>query len=173
MSVNRKPELYVFNGFFMAMRSKFIGKDKEIRCYVVEWDPLELSWSSFRCDVLGATDPTEAPKNSIRRSILDQYRQLGLDAEPNKSDNGVHASASPFEGLAEKMNWLNLDLEYDKFGRALLDSGLTKERIEEWSKDPQIQVSESNTGSVFDTLEDMNVQDCVMKLIALNKFNLA
>jgi hypothetical protein len=71
------------------------------------------------------------------------------------------------------MNWLNLDLEYDKFGRALLDSGLTKERIEEWSKDPQIQVSESNTGSVFDTLEDMNVQDCVMKLIALNKFNLA
>jgi hypothetical protein len=172
MSVNKKPELYVFNGFFMAMRSKFIGNDKEIRCYVVEWDPAELSWSSFRCDVLGATDPTEAPKHSIRGSILDQYRQLGLDSEPNKSDNGVHASASPFEGLAEKMNWLNLDLEYDKLGKTLLESGISKQRILEWSKDPQIHVSESTTRSVFDTLEDMNVQECVNKLIALNKLNL-
>jgi len=171
MSVNRKPELYVFNGFFMAMRSKFVGDDKEIRCYVVEWDPAELTWSSFRNSVLGPTDPTEAPKQSIRRTILDQYRQLGLSSEPNKSDNGVHASASPFEGLAEKMNWLNLDLEYDALGKTLLDVGLTRSRIEEWSKDPQIQVSDSSRGSVFDELEDLDVQACVNKLIELNRLN--
>lgn len=51
-SVNGHPELYVFNGFFMAMRSKFIG-DKSIHCYVVEWDRSVLSWASFRNEILG------------------------------------------------------------------------------------------------------------------------
>lgn len=52
MSVHGKPELYVFNAFFMAMRSKFIG-DNSIHCYVVEWDQSTLSWSSFRNEILG------------------------------------------------------------------------------------------------------------------------
>jgi len=60
MSVNGKPELYVFNAFFMTMRSKYVGKDKKIRCFVVEWDPHVLSSSSFRRDILGPTDPREA-----------------------------------------------------------------------------------------------------------------
>lgn len=171
VSVNQKPELYVFNAFFMAMRSKFVGDDKEIRCYVVEWDPEELSWASFRQKVLGPTDPTEAPPQSIRRMILDQYKSLGLSSEPNKSDNGVHASASAFEGLAEKMNWLNLDPEYDSFGKLLLDSGLSKSRILEWAKDPQVRTSESNFGSIFDELEELDAIDCVRKLIALNRLD--
>jgi len=29
----------------------------------------------------------------------------GMAAPPNTSDNCVHASASPLEGLAERMNW--------------------------------------------------------------------
>lgn len=32
-------------------------------------------------------------------------------------DNGVHASASPFEGLAERMNWLEQPMESDAFGK--------------------------------------------------------
>ena len=56
--------------------------------------------------VLGATDPTQAAAGSLRRQILERWRELGLKAEPNVGDNGVHASASPFEGLAERMNWI-------------------------------------------------------------------
>ena len=52
-SVNGKPDLYVFNAFFMAMRSKFVGEENAIHCYVVEWDPSKLSWASFRNDILG------------------------------------------------------------------------------------------------------------------------
>jgi hypothetical protein len=37
--------------------------------------------------------------------ILRDWENLGLAYVPNVGDNGVHASASPFEGLAEKMNW--------------------------------------------------------------------
>ena len=53
ISDNDKPEVYVFNAFFMSMRSKFVGEGKAIHCYVVEWDPRDLSWSSFRNDILG------------------------------------------------------------------------------------------------------------------------
>lgn len=167
----QQPELYVFNAFFMAMRSKFVEPDKEIRCYVVEWDPEELSWASFRQNVLGSTDPTEAPPQSIRRMILEQYKSLGLDDEPTTSDNGVHASASAFEGLAEKMNWLNLDPEYDAFGKLLLDSGLTKERISEYAKDPQVKISETSSGSIFDELEELDAPACIQKLLSLNQLN--
>ncbi len=52
ISMNDKPELYVFNAFFMAMRVKFVG-DNSIHCYVVEWDPSRLPWSAFRSKILG------------------------------------------------------------------------------------------------------------------------
>ena len=46
-----------------------------------------------------------------------RYSDLGLDSEPNVGDNGVHASASPFEGLFERMNWVGADIESDGFGK--------------------------------------------------------
>ena len=39
-------------------------------------------------------------------------------------DNGVHASASPFEALAERSNWLRASISKDAFGKALLASGI-------------------------------------------------
>lgn len=53
-----------------------------------------------------AADPTQAVAGSLRRQILDNWKELGLQSEPNVGDNGVHASASPFEALAERMNWV-------------------------------------------------------------------
>jgi hypothetical protein len=164
--------LYVFNAFFMSMRSKFVGKNDSIHCYEVVWDPTHLSWSDFRSKVLGPTDPNEAPVGSLRRTILDNYQSLGLAAVPNKGDNGVHASASPFEGLAEKINWLRRPLESDDFGKALLAAGLHKATIEQWSVDPQVIISENGSkGSVFDALEDLDAEDCIAKLVQLNDWN--
>ncbi len=53
VSVKDQPALYVFNAFFMTMRSKFVGEANSIHCYVVEWDPAKLSWSDFRNKLLG------------------------------------------------------------------------------------------------------------------------
>ena len=91
-----------------------------------------------------------------------------MDSVPNKGDNGVHASASPFEGLAEKNNWLGIDVASDKFGKALLDAGLSEETIKEWSVDPRVTLPGGEKGSVFDALEDMDVADCLSKLVELN-----
>ena len=117
------------------------------------------------------TDPAEAPKGSIRRTILEDYKALGLKSEPNKGDNGVHASASPFEGLAERNNWLNINIEDDPFGAALVAGGLSKSTIVDWCKDPQVQLTDTDRGSIFDSLEDMDVGDCLNKLIAMNELN--
>lgn len=163
--------LYVFNAFFMTMRSKFVGPGVSIHCYEVEWDPSKLSWSDFRNKVLGPTDPADGPAGSLRKTILDNYKSLGLESKPDKGDNGVHASASPFEGLAEKINWLKRSLEENSFGQALLAAGLSKETIIEWSVDPQVMMSDGSKGSVFDALEDMDAEACLAKLVELNGVN--
>ena len=113
----KNQQLYVFNAFFMSMRSKFVTPGTSIHCYEIEWNPAQMSWKDFRNQFLGPTDPTDAPPNSLRRLILEQFKGLGLSSIPNKGDNGVHASASPFEGLAEKANWLGRSLESEPFGK--------------------------------------------------------
>ena len=68
-----------------------------------------------------------------------KWRELGLGAEPNTGDNGVHASASPFEGLAERNNWLGVPLAKDAYGAALIDAGVPQGLLAEWSVDPQVK----------------------------------
>eukprot|EP00961_Rhodomonas_salina_P258447 3493083-Rhodomonas_salina.1 len=85
----------------MSMRGKFTAADAAVHYYVVEWDAGVLSWADFRGKVLGPTDPASAPAGSLRGTINADWEKLGLKAPPNTGDNGVHASASPLEGLAE------------------------------------------------------------------------
>jgi len=172
VKVEGKDPLYVFNAFFMSMRSKFVGAGTSIHCFEIEWDSTSLSWSDFRNKLLGPTDPAEAPATSIRRTILETYKELGLASIPNKGDNGVHASASPFEGLAEKSNWLGADITEDAFGRALIAAGVSAETIKEWSVDPRVeQPGGAGMGSVFDALEDTDAGECLKLLVELNVLN--
>ena len=78
-----------------SMRSKYTAPGLSIYYYTIEWDPKTLSWADFRgsvrplplsarlpflpaawldcggCDqVLGPTDPKEAPTDSLRGVIL-------------------------------------------------------------------------------------------------------
>lgn len=50
----------------------------------------------------------------------------------------MHASASPLEGLAERVNWLGVTVEGDVFGRGLLAAGVPQATIESWFSDPQV-----------------------------------
>ena len=59
-------------------------------------------------------------------------------ASPSPRPDQVHASASPFEGLAERTNWLGVAIADDSFGKALLAAGVPEETIKKWSSDPQV-----------------------------------
>lgn len=163
--------MYVFNGFFMSMRSKFVEPGSSIYYYVVEWDSKDCSWEEFRGQVLGPTDPADAPVDSLRGIIMSKWQELGLKSQPNVGDNGVHASASPFEALAERMNWLGTPLEKDSFGKALLSAGVSADTIKEWSVDPQVTYGGPTLpikGSLFDALEDMDSDLCVATCRGIN-----
>ena len=127
----------------MAMREKFTKPGSSIYFYLVEWDAPKLSWEDFRGKVLGATDPSTAEPGSLRKEIFSQWKGLGLASEPNVGDNGVHASASPFEALAERLNWMGATLEEDAFGKAMLACGIPKDTIMAWTKDPQVRAAAS------------------------------
>jgi nucleoside diphosphate kinase len=157
------PTLFTFNAFFMEMRDKFVNPSVTIHYYVVEFDAELLSWSDFRGKVLGPTDPAAAPSDSLRGSLYAAWEEYGLSEQPNTGDNCVHASASPFEGLAERMNWLKKDPETDPFGSAAIAAGIPVETLRAWSVDPQVKGK-----SVFDQLEDTNADECLEKMVALN-----
>eukprot|EP01129_Flabellula_baltica_P015903 TRINITY_DN825_c0_g1_i1.p1 TRINITY_DN825_c0_g1~~TRINITY_DN825_c0_g1_i1.p1 ORF type:complete len:314 (-),score=95.56 TRINITY_DN825_c0_g1_i1:48-950(-) len=165
--LDTEEPMYVFNGFFMSMRSAFVAPEARLRYFVVQFDSNTLSWEDFRGKVLGPTDPATAPTDSIRGLILAKWEELGLASEPNVGDNGVHASASPFEGLAERLNWLGVTLSEDPFGQRLLEAGISAETIQEWSVDPQVSWGD-NTSSLFDALEDLDADDCVAKCVEIN-----
>jgi len=165
--------IYIMNGFYMSMRSAYCSPGEKIQWYTVSWPTDSLSWEDFRGEVLGATDPSAAPKGSIRRTIFDTYSKLGLKSKPNTGDNGVHASASPFEALAERANWLGADVESDSFGKGLLAAGVSKDTIDKWSGDSQVTVegetAEGKTMSVFDTLEDLDADTILAKVEKISK----
>lgn len=161
--------IYVFNGFFMSMRNKYVAKGKSIHWMTVEFAEATASWETFRTKILGPTDPSTGPRDSVRGVIYETWKELGLEAQPDTGDNSVHASASPFEGLAERMNWLGADMKTDAFGKAMLEGGITEEMIKAWSVDPQVTLEDKSKGSLFDALEDMNASACLAKAQTLAK----
>merc|ERR1711957_978276 len=82
---------------------------------------------------------------SLRGLVLADWEALGLAGEPDVGDNGVHASASPFEGLAERLNWVGTQLEEDAFGQQLLEAGIPKKWITAGCVDPQVQLDADGT----------------------------
>jgi len=167
---------YTFNAFFMTMRGNFTAPGTSIHYYVVEFDPKTLSWEDFRGSVLGPTDPKDAPADSLRGIVAANWQGLGLKAPCNGGDNAVHASASPFEGLAERTNWLAGSIADDPFGKALLEAGVPEATIKKWSSDPQVKYDAETAkatgkakGSIFDALEDLDYQQCLDKCVAISK----
>ena len=156
----------LFNGFFMTMRSNFVAPGASIYYFSVEWDAASLKWALFRGDVLGPTDPASAPAGSLRAEIFASWESLGLPGVPNTGENGVHASASPLEGLAERANWLKADVTADIFGKALMAQGVAPETIKAWSVDPQVEHA-GGKGSCFDLLEDKDADDTLATCLTI------
>jgi nucleoside diphosphate kinase len=156
----------------MSMREKFTKAGCKIQYYAVQWEQEQLSWADFRGKVLGGTDPAEAPEDSLRGIVMKDWEALGLAKAPDVGDNGVHASASPFEAMAERVNWMSVPLEEDAFGQAMLSAGFSHEWIKAGCVDPQISLGDGSKGSLYDAVEDMDATECLNKMSGLT-FNQA
>lgn len=152
--------LYVINGFYLNMQRKYTKAGSSVHYFVVRWKPSALSWKKFRRELLGDTDPSAAVPQSLRGTIFAEWKKLGLPAEPHVGDNAVHASASPFEALAERMNWLASPPAQDYFGEKLLRAGIPVETVELWCSDPEVDHA-GRRQSLFDLFEDTESGECV------------
>lgn len=166
--VGKLGDMFVVNGFYAKMRGKFTKPGTSIWFYEVRWNPELLSWQDFRANVIGATDPKTANAGSCRAEILGGWKGLGLEFEPSTGDNGVHASASPFEGLVEKANWLKASVGSDAFGKKMIDAGVSEAKILEWGQDPPVMF-EGKKQSLFDLLEDLDASECINKAVNISK----
>merc|ERR1712216_1111404 len=76
LELEGKEPLYTFNAFFMSMRSKFTAPTVKIHYFEVEFDAANLRWADFRGKVLGPTDPSTAPADSLRGQIMSGWEAL-------------------------------------------------------------------------------------------------
>jgi len=153
-------DIYVINGFYMEMRKAFTMPGACIYYFDVEWPAQHPSWAYFRRKVIGGTDPKGAAVGSLRNLIHTSWQELGLKSQPNTTQNCIHASASPFEGLVERINWLGASLSQDSFGQALLARQIPLTTLMSWIEDPPIEF-DGRKGSLFDLLEDLDVGSCL------------
>ena len=88
--------------------------------------------------------------------------------EPFTGENGVHASASPLEGLAERANWLKASVSKDAFGKCALAKGVPRKTLDSWFVDPQVS-HPGGKGSVFDLFEDMDADECLAAMLTVTR----
>lgn len=155
------PPVWVINGFYPMMRSKYHEEGCSIHMFVVAFKPEDVSWSTFRNDIIGATNPATAAEGSIRATCKAKFAELGLKEEPNNTDNCVHASAGPLEGLKERMIWLGWTLATDPTGSKLIEVCLDKEAgIMELLEDPPIDMyGLGGSKTAFDLTEDKDTKE--------------
>lgn len=159
-SLSATQHIYVINGFYMAMRDKFTKPNVSIHYYEVEWDIEKLSWEDFLWKIIGSNDPSAAIDGSIHRVIHEKFKEFGLNSAPTVDDNVIHASVSPFAALCERVNWLSRKFQDDEYGKALLNSGINLDTLEEWKFNPKIFL-DGKRASLYGTLEHTNADQCI------------
>ena len=156
-TIPNKPPLFCINGFFMAMRAEYLADNASVHYFLVEWDNAAMSWSDFRKNVIGGTNPSFANETSLRSLMNARWEDLGLARPLDMMRNGLHASASAFEALVERSIWLGVALEADAyFGVNLFSSTVPANVLKEWAMNPMVYRK-----YVFDRMENKGSKQCL------------
>ena len=151
--------IYILNGFFPSMRADCLSPEAVVHYMVVEWEGSQLSWRQVLSDVVGTSEPGNADVESIRGHMFRDWQRLGLERPPDRRDNGVHFSASAFEGLAERLIWVPGTMLFtDPFGSRLLSCNIPSLTVENWLHNPPVQQR-----AIFDHMNQLDGQECLSK----------
>ncbi|GBG31962.1 Hypothetical Protein FCC1311_081872 [Hondaea fermentalgiana] len=159
---------FVMNPFYASMRAVYTSSDARVTYYVVRFPEEQISWKDFRTKVIGATDPTKAAPGSLRAAMCTEYKSLDLGKVPNVSENGVHASAGPFEGLKERMVWTGAKVETDAFGKSLLEAGVKRSVLDSWLNNEIVDIN-GETDHAFDLLEEIDSSTGIQLAVQASK----
>jgi len=156
--------IFTINGFYPAMREQFVRDGAVVNWFVVQWDEAVISWEAFRGDVIGPTDPANAPAGSLRGEIYARWKNLGLAEPSSMGKNAVHASAGAIEGLKERMTFAKATVETDPFGKAVLATVVPAATLSGWMKNGPATLR-GKTDKAFDLTECIDTGQ-LLKMVA-------
>ena len=146
-------DAYVMNGFYPAMAERFHHAENLMHYFVVEFDSADCSWESFRKEVLGVTNSSNAVPTSLRGQL---YADFPVDLPG--SDNFVHGSAGPLEGFAERLvHEDEVGLATSPIGVYLQRRGVSAVTFRAWSaRMPIVELA-----ALFDLTEEKNSDEII------------
>lgn len=154
--------VYLVNGFHPRQLDHFIAPGKAIITMTLVSN---TSWDVARNDFIGKTNPQDAALGSIRRELLENKDEYGMQSV-SSSWNGVHLSAGPIEGLVELLRYnsnyeksdIRSALDYS-FGQKIAQT-FDEQKAENLLKNPDVSY-EGKHISIFDLTEELNSNDCI------------
>ena len=155
-------KLVLINGFHPGQLDHFTHPDHKVALFLVHSD---TAWKTLRNEMVGNTYPEKAAPSSIRGSIYAEPPRYGL-SQVDISNNGVHLSAGPFEGVFELMNFFGglyvrkKDRMVPLVIRRLMARGMSEEKALTVSQNPQIKLDGKQT-DLFSATEDLDTKQAV------------
>jgi len=159
--------IYLINGFHPRQLKHFTEKGRSIVVMTLSGN---ISWKEARNNFIGATNPENAIRGSLRRDFLDRKTELGL-ADVSQGSNGVHLSAGPVEAVIELKRYNSnfsdskkvKSLDDFMFGRKLKEA-FPNGKMEKIISNSNVQVNGKMT-SVFDLTEEKNSDEAISLLV--------
>ncbi|HEY5653707.1 MAG TPA: hypothetical protein VIR63_04995 [Pontiella sp.] len=153
-------DVYCINAFYPAMEENFYHPNTRIYYHVVEFDSAQISWKTFRKNMLGETNASKAVLGSFRGQL---YARYPVDF-PGR-DNFAHCSAGPLEALIERsIHEVDFDMNTNPIGCFLLERGVDLAYFKAWKENQPIKA----IGALFDQTEEKNTDEVVQILSALS-----
>lgn len=149
--------VYVLNGFYPSIREIFTQSSARMLLMVLAFDERHLPWRRFRNDLIGTTNPAQAAAGSIRGSLYRRQAEFGISV--TYRENVIHASASSFEALTEKLLWLpDWPLAREPLWQALLPHSVTARHLAAWREANPLITLDGCTATLLDLLENLDTQ---------------
>ena len=158
---------YCINGFFSAIRDEYVLYTAPLPYFFVEWpaegnidnnqvDSSYLTWDVFNDIIIGCENPGHARAESLRSAISANWESLQLPSPLDENNNAIHASASAFEALVERTQWLDAPTFSDPLGYSLNILGVTPSLLNEWFQNPVVKGK-----AVFDHFRDLGCKESI------------
>ena len=149
-------DAYCVNAFYLPMEAHLYHEDTRIGYFVVEFDPRDTSWEHFRKAVLGSTNARAADPDSLRGRLYAEF-----PVETPGTDNFVHGSAGPLEGLIERsIHEEDFRQETNPIGASLAERGISLPVLNRWRTSQSV----SSLSQWFDDTEECDTDEVILLL---------
>lgn len=160
--VDHGKKIILVNGFHPAQLAHFTDQAHRIVLFLIHSNS---TWSVLKNQMIGATFPEKAVKESIRGILYSEPHKFGLN-KVSIANNGVHLSAGPFEGAFETVNFFGKILGVDPETnpplvlQRIVGTGSSNEQALSILRNPILESTDKPI-DLFTATEDFDTEDSI------------